>query len=147
MKSSKQIVAALLEAKKVEDLRRLGSEADLCKALNEVYRPFELSADTYEKLFAAVEAIRSSLLNLKSYPFVSRQAEAVYSLTELEGKQRNDRLGITEAMYDDKPLARHWYRSIAQLVHSDKVDGDRGPYQLLKKLYEKITHEPAPDEE
>lgn len=146
MKSSKEIVAALLEAPKVEDLEPLGSPADLCKALNEVYHPFELSADTYEKLFAAVEAIRSSLLNLKSYPFVSRQAKAVYSLTELEGKKRNDQLGVTDDMYEDKPLARQWYRSIAQLVHSDKIGGDRVPYQLLKKLYEKITHEPAPEE-
>lgn len=146
MKSSKEIVAELLEAKTVEDLERLGSQTDLCKALNEVYRPFELSADTYEKLFAAVEAIRSSLLNLNSYPFVSRQAEAVYSLTELEGKKRNDRLGVTDAMYKDKPLARQWYKSIVQLVHSDKIGGGPGPIQLLKKLYEKIAHEPAPEE-
>jgi hypothetical protein len=146
VKSSKEIVAALLEAKEVEDLKPLGSQADLCKALNEVYHPFELSADTYEKLFAAVEAIQSSLLNLKSYPFVSRQAKAVFSLTELEGKNRNDQLGVTEAMFEDKALARQWYKSLAQLVHSDKVDGDRGPFQLLQKLYEKITHEPAPEE-
>lgn len=146
MKSSKEIVAALLEAQKIEDLERLGSQADLCKALNEVYHPLELSADTYETLFAAVEAIRSSLLNLTSYPFVSRQAEAVYSLTKLEGMKRNDQLGVTDAMYEDKPLARQWYKSIAQLVHSDKIGGDRAPYQLLKKLYEKITHEPAPEE-
>ena len=146
MKSSKEIVAALLEAKTVKALEQLGSQADLCKALNEVYRPFELSADTYEKLFAAVEAIRSSLLNLKSYPFVSRQAEAVYSLTELDGKKRNERLGVTDVMFKDKSLARQWYRSIAQLVHSDKIGGDRGPIQSLNKLYEKITHEPAPEE-
>ncbi|RQM49325.1 hypothetical protein EHZ19_06700 [Paraburkholderia bannensis] len=146
MNSSKEIVAALFEAKKVEDLERLGSQADLCTALNEVYHPFELSADTYEKLFSAVEAVRSSLRNLNSYPFVSRQAAVVYNLTELEGAKRNERLGVTDAMYDDKALARRWYKSIAQLVHSDKVGGDSGPMQSLKKLYEKITHEPAPEE-
>lgn len=147
MKTSKEIVAELIDAKKVEELEQLGGVAELCVALNEVYQPFELSADSYEKIFAAVEAIRASLLNLKSYPFVSRQAEAVYSLTELEGSKRNDRLGVTDAMYEDKSLARQWYKSIAQLVHSDKIGGDRQPIQSLKKLYEKVTHEPAPEDE
>lgn len=146
MNPSREIVAELLEAKSVNDLASLGSEADLCKALNEIYHPFELSADTYEKLFAAIEAIQGSLSNLKSYPFVSRQAEAVFALTELEGKERNVRLGFTDAMYKDSTLSRQWYKSIAQLVHSDKIGGDPSPMQLLKDLYEMITHEPAPEE-
>lgn len=146
MKPSEKIFAELFEAKSINDLASLGSEGDLCKLLNQVYHPFRLDADTYEKIFAAIKAIRGSLSNLRSYPFVSRQAEAVFALTELEGKQRNDRLGFTEAMYKDRILSRQWYRSIAQLVHSDKIDGDPGPMQLLKDLYEMITHEPAPEE-
>lgn len=143
---SKEIVAALFEAKKVEDLEELGSQHELRKALNEVYRPFELSADTYEQIFAAVEAIRSSLLDLKSYPFVNRQAQAVYNLTELEGKKRNHQLGVTDEMFKDKAVARRWYKSWAQVIHSDKIGGDPSPMQLLKRLYEKITHEPAPED-
>jgi hypothetical protein len=145
VKSSKEIVAALFDAKRVEDLERIGSQAYLCEVLNEVYHPFELSADNYEKLFSAVEALRSSLGNLNSYPFVSYQASVVYNLTELEGVKRNKRLGVTEDMYKDKAAAKRWYKSLVQLVHSDKVGGDRRPMQSLNKLYEKITHEPAPE--
>lgn len=146
MKPSEENFAELFEVKSISDLAKLGSAVDLCKLLNEVYYPFKLDGDTYETIFAAVKAVRESLSNLKSYPFVSRQAEAVFALTELGGKERNVRLGFTDAMYKDTLLSRQWYKSIAQLVHSDKIDGDPGPMQLLKDLYEMITHEPAPEE-
>lgn len=143
--SSSEIITAIFEAKKFEDLECLGREVELQNLLNEVFQPFVLSVDTYEQIFAAVEAIRSSLSYLKSYPFVSRQAQAVYALTELDGVKRNECLGVTEEIYKDKALARQWYKSWAQLIHSDKIGGDPVPMQLLKKLYEKITHEPSPE--
>lgn len=146
MNSSAEIIAALFEARKVEDLKILGSVVELQNTLNDLFQPFVLSADTYEQIYLAVDSIRSSLMHLKSYPFVSRQAEAIFSLTELEGKNRNERLGITDEMYEDKDLARKWYKSLVQIIHSDKIGGNPVPVQLLKKLYEKITHEPAPEE-
>lgn len=146
VKRSEALVAALLEAKTLKDVENLGSQADLCSALNEVYHPFELSVDSYKDVLTAVNAIRSSLLNLKTYPFVNRQAEVIFSLDELDGKRRNKRLGVTDVMYEDKGLAKQWYRSIAQLIHSDKIGGDPRPIQELNSLYEKITHEPAADE-
>lgn len=146
VKSANEIVTELLEAKTVDDIAKLGDEVYLCKALNEVYAPFVLTVDTYEKLFAGVEAIRRSLRCVRSYPFINRQAEAIFALTELEGRKRNRRLGFTDAMYKDRTLSRQWYRSIAQLVHSDKNGGDSAPMQLLKDLYEMMTHETAPED-
>lgn len=146
MKSSAEIIAALFEVRKVEDLEILGSVVELQNTLNELFQPFVLSVDTYEQIYLAMGSIRSSFMYIKSYPFVSRQAEAIFSLTELEGKKRNERLGITDEMFEDKDLARKWYKSLAQIIHSDKIGGNRVPMQLLNKLYEKITHEPAPEE-
>ncbi|KIK83087.1 hypothetical protein [Pseudomonas sp. W15Feb9B] len=146
MESSKGIISEILDAKSIEILKGLGSEAEICKVLNEVYHPFELAADTYEKLFAAVDAIRSSLVHLKSNPFVSRQAEIVFCLTELNGTARSARLGITDEMYENKLLAKKWYKSLAQIVHSDRLSGDSRPMQELQKIYESITFESADDE-
>lgn len=143
MKPSKEIVAELLEAKSVDILASFGSVEYLLTAINEVYHPFELHADTYERLYEAIEAVRASFLSLKSYPFVSRQAEAVFALTELDGTQRNTRLGYTKAISRNKRLSHKWYRSVAQLVHSDKINNDPVPMQLLEDLYEKITHASA----
>jgi len=146
VKSSKNIVSEALAANSIEDLKVLGSAKEICKALNEVYCPFELSADTYEQIFTAVEAIRSSLINLKSYPFVSRAEEVIFCLTEVDSPGRNARLGVEDQMYRDKILAKKWYKSIAQIVHSDKTGGDSRPMQALQELYEEITHEGVGDE-
>jgi hypothetical protein len=142
---SKKIISEIFDAKSVGELKKLGSEAQICKVLNEIYYPFELSVDTHEKLLAAVDTIRSSLFNLKSYPFVSRTAEVVFYLTELDGQARTARLGVTDEMYSDKLLAKKWFRSLAQIVHSDKIGGDSRPMQQLKKIYESITFENADD--
>jgi len=139
-------ISEIINSKTVAELKKIGSEAEICAILNRIYYPFELSANTYQKILAALHAIHSSLTKLKHYPFVNRQAELAFCLTELDGKERNTRLGITDKMYADKELARKWYKSIAQFVHSDKIGGDRRPIQELQKIYESITFESVENE-
>jgi hypothetical protein len=63
-------------------------------------------------------------------PFVSREAELVFYLTQLDGKKRNELLGITEAHYEDRELAEEWHNSIYQHVKDNKEAIDS-----LAKIY------------
>jgi len=66
--------------------------------------------------------------------FKSKEKEFLFYLTKLDGKQRNILLGITEEHYNDKNLAKQWYRDIAKLVHPDK-DGTNKAFSVLNELY------------
>ena len=73
--------------------------------------------------------------NLNEGPFVSKQAEFIYYLTQLEGKQRNRAIGITDEHYEDTNIAKKWYEEVSQLVHPDKGGGATA-FNVLRKLYE-----------
>lgn len=49
--------------------------------------------------------------------FKSKQAEYLFYLTKLEGKQRNNLLGLTDEHYENKEVAKKWYKEIANYVH------------------------------
>jgi len=72
--------------------------------------------------------------------FKSRQAELLFYLTKLEGKQRNKLLGLTDLHYEDKTIAKKWYREICQYAHPDK-GGDERAFHVLKKIYDVLVEE------
>lgn len=117
-----------------EDLRKSGSVSDWAKRIKELIHPLTIEANTYDELFEIVSCLQKNWLALIKGPFVSRQAEFVYYLCKLEGKQRNLALGITDDHYEDKEKAKKWYRELAQIVHPDK-GGDATAFKVLKKLY------------
>jgi hypothetical protein len=67
--------------------------------------------------------------------FKSKQAEYLFYLTKLEGKQRNNLLGLEDSHYEDKEIAKKWYREIANLVHPDK-GGNNEAFNTLNKIYQ-----------
>lgn len=119
----------------VEDLRKTGSIPDLVKLIKNKISPLTIEADTYDELFDVVIFLQKNFVPYIKGPFISRQAEFIYYLTELEGKQRNRAIGITDNHYEDKNIAKKWYKEISQLVHPDK-GGDATAFNVLRKLYE-----------
>ena len=81
-------------------------------------------------------------------PFISKQAEYIYYLTELDGKTRNNKLGLTDIHYESKKEAKKWYKNIARLVHPDKLKLKNDiPFKVLRKIYEIITNDEDKAEE
>lgn len=66
--------------------------------------------------------------------FKSRQAELLFYLKKLQGKQRNELLGITDEHYENKKLAQKWYREISKFVHPDK-QGCTEAFNVLTAIY------------
>jgi hypothetical protein len=119
----------------VEELKKAGNIQDLVKQIKNTISPLTIEADTYDELFGVVICLQKNWVSFVKGPFISRQAEFIYYLTELEGKQRNNAIGITDDHYEDTNIAKKWYKDISQLVHPDK-GGDATAFNVLRKLYE-----------
>lgn len=71
--------------------------------------------------------------------FKSEQAKVIFLLVYMSGKRRNEHLGITSEMYENKKLARKWYKRLATLTHPDKEGGDAVAFNNLVSLYTIMT--------
>ncbi len=119
----------------VEELRKAGNIPELVKQIKNIISPLTIEVDTYDELFDVVICLQKNWVSFLKGPFISRQAEFIYYLTKLEGKQRNKAIGITDAHYEDTKIAKKWYKEVSQLVHPDK-GGDASAFSVLGKLYE-----------
>jgi len=130
----------------IEDLRNAGSISNLVKKIKSLIRPLTIEANTYDELFEIVRCLQENWLPLVKGPFISKQAEFVYYLTQLEGKQRNIALGITDDLYENKDEAKKWYKKLSQLVHPDK-GGNSKAFVILTRLYNVMVDIKEDDDE
>lgn len=71
----------------------------------------------------------------QNYPFVSESAKVIYELTELDGKQRIEKLGCdSDIFYSSVDVATNWKNAI--LTKIDKSD-DRAAEAIdnLEQIY------------
>ncbi|MEZ9169304.1 DnaJ domain-containing protein [Vibrio cyclitrophicus] len=71
--------------------------------------------------------------------FKSPKDKLMFLLLEVDGKRRNQLLGITPDMYDDNQAAKKWYKSLSLQVHPDKNPGDEDAAKAFDKLKELHT--------
>ncbi|MCL2913028.1 J domain-containing protein [Shewanella corallii] len=74
--------------------------------------------------------------------FKSEKDKLFFLLNEVDGKRRNQLLGITSEMYSDEQLSKQWFRNISNKVHPDKNQQDpiaTEAFDNLKKLYSMMT--------
>lgn len=74
--------------------------------------------------------------------FKSEKDKLFFLLNEVDGKRRNQLLGITTDMYSDEKLSKQWFKRISNQVHPDKNPNDprsAEAFDNLKKLYSMMT--------
>ncbi|MDD9176050.1 DnaJ domain-containing protein [Aliivibrio sp. S2TY2] len=74
--------------------------------------------------------------------FKSDRDRILFLLLEVDGKRRNQQLGITSEMYENPEVAKKWYKTLATKVHPDKNPNEpkaAEAFDKLKNLYSKIT--------
>ena len=74
--------------------------------------------------------------------FKSEKDKLFFLLNEVDGKRRNQLLGITTDMYSDEKLSKQWFKRISNKVHPDKNPNDprsTEAFDNLKKLYSMMT--------
>lgn len=71
--------------------------------------------------------------------FKSHKDKLMFLLLEVDGKRRNQLLGITANMYEDSQAAKKWYKSLSMQVHPDRNPGNVNAAKAFDKLNELYT--------
>lgn len=126
------------EISSLDDIREYEKTSNLRDDIQALISPLKIEAGSDEEMLSIIQLLKSKWLGFKEGPFVSEQQEYIFYLTKLEGKQRNKALGITDAHYEDKNLAKKWKKAIAHKVASDKGGCDQAMTALLK-IYDALV--------
>jgi len=118
----------------LDELTKLGTKEDVKKTLQIIITPLEINGSSYQELYKVLKILQEKYIDFIDGFFKSKQDEYLFYLTKLEGKQRNQLLGLTDEHYENKELAKKWYREISNYVHPDK-NGDENAFHTLSNIY------------
>ena len=113
----------------------------LPKSFNALIFPLNTNANTYEELLEVINCLKKNWVGFSDEFFVNKSKKYEYILTKLEGKKRNELLGITDQMYENQELAKKWFKNIAKYIHPDTEGIDKDAFIVLKKLYDTMIEE------
>lgn len=96
-----------------------------------------------EKATKQLQETIDTIPNTADIPFFKTEKDKLFFLlNEIDGKRRNQLLGITSAMYSDEQLSKQWFKRMSNKVHPDKNPNDPRAavaFDNLKKLYSLMT--------
>lgn len=104
----------------VENLNEIGTVENILDAINEEISPLVINATTYQEIYKALNklACHWDTFQLDDY-FKNERSKYIFALTYMEGKRRNEIIGLTDDLYENKDKAKKWYRGIAKKIHPD----------------------------
>lgn len=126
------------EINSIQDLESIGSLEQAIQQLNAQISPLFVKAESFEELFQILLTLKKNWVPFVEGPFVSKKAEYIYYLTQLDGKARNDALGIEDECYESLDAAKKWKRNIQKYVHPD-MGGDEKAFKILTKIYDVLV--------
>lgn len=150
-------IQKILKAKNLEEFKELGKMLEIKYEVQEKLGDrIKIRSRSWEELFSAIQQLKQLLnfqssdtipndqLNLPSKNdsnidyFKTRTDEIIYALIELKGKQRQEKLNITNFCYNNAQYAKKWRNDILKLIHPDKTKHPKAEeaVTLLQELYE-----------
>ena len=133
-------IEELKNIQSIDELKKFGSEEDIKKILEKIVFPLKINACSYQEIYETLKMLQQKHVDFIEGFFKSKQDEYIFYLTKLDGKQRNQLLGLTDEHYENKELAKKWYKEISNYVHPDK-NGDENAFHILKNLYDILIEE------
>lgn len=109
------------------------SKKKINKAIDELYEKNNISL--IRKVIKLIEG------NNDDPYFINEKQKYIFCLNKVDGERRNEYIGLNDQLYEDKLLAKDWYRSIVKVIHPDENAGDDDAEEAfinLTKLYENI---------
>ena len=124
----------LLDVKSLEALKTLGKHKELVAQFKETIGE-DKKVNTkswlnlYESICNYVELLKSKReaaeKQYKDLYFVSKEAEIIFYLVELNGEIRLKKLGITKRYYNNKTKATNWRNDVLKIIHPDKCSHEK----------------------
>jgi len=65
--------------------------------------------------------------------FISEEAKLIFALTQLDGENRAELMGITKKMYSSLAESKNWYRKNTSKLHPDRCSHPQA-YEAVAKL-------------
>lgn len=127
----------------VEELKKLGSVEDIITIIEDIINPIQIKATSYEDLLEYIKVLQCKWTDFQDDEFFKNQeSKYLFCLTEVDGKKRNEVIGLTDELYDNKNKAKKWYRNIAKIIRPDIKNDDRTKkaFNELNKLYKNIMN-------
>lgn len=136
----------IYEINSLNDIKEYEKTSNLREDIQKLVYPLKIEADTDEELLNTIKVLKYKWTDFLQGPFISEQQELIYYLTQLEGKQRNKALGITDEHYENKNLAKKWKKSLAQKIARDKGGCDQALIVLVS-IYEALVDDDFGDDD
>ncbi len=133
-------IGELRNIQSIDELEKLGSEEDIKFFLERIVIPLKINVSSYQEIYETLKILQQKHVDFIDGFFKSKQDEYLFYLTKLEGKQRNQLLGLTDEHYENKKLAKKWYKEISTYVHPDK-NGDENAFSTLSNIYKILIEE------
>lgn len=150
-------IQKILKIESLEELKELGKMLEIKYEVQEKLGDrIKIRSRSWEELFLAIQQLKNFLnyeineitpINQRNLPmkkdsnieyFKTRTDEIIYALIELKGKQRQEKLNITNFCYNNPKYAKKWRNDIVKLIHPDKTKHPKAEeaMTLLQELYE-----------
>lgn len=127
--------------KNIEELKNLGSIEEIITTIEELIQPIKIKATSYEELLECIQTLQCKWIDFQEDEFFkSEESKYLFCLTKVDGKKRNQVIGLTDELYDDKDKAKNWYWRIVKIIRPNVNNNDKtkSAFNELKKLYDHI---------
>ena len=146
------IIDRLKVVSNVEQLKEVSAINDIIIAIEKEIYPLKVNATTYEDLFGVIKKLRNHWDTFQEdVYFRNKSLRYIFALNYMEGKKRNEIIGLTNELYDDECKAKNWYKSIIKIIHpdinQDQKDDAEKAMTKLNEIYERIKDSFTSDEE
>lgn len=140
MKKNKIInIEKILSVKSKEELIEIGTIKEIVESINGITSPLQISCNDYDNVFETIGVLKNKYTDFIKGPFISKEKEYEFYLTKLDGENREKCLGISDEHYENKKIAKKWYKNIAKIVHSDATNNDDNfAFLKLTEIYENM---------
>lgn len=120
----------LFDVTSVEELKKLGKLSEVRAQLSIIVGPnIKFKASSWLNLFTSIQSIKK-LISLGSNDedaqkkcndlyFKGDAERLIYTLLDLDGKTRLDKLGVNRTHYSKKEIADKWRKEISKVIHPD----------------------------
>lgn len=133
------------DAQSVQELKEIGSlEEVVALVSNELGKGLSVSANNWDELLFAIQSLNALFAKREQSAsedyFKSPADKLIFSLIELDGKNRQRQLGIGPLHYKNIDLAKKWKKEIANKLHEDRCKHPKAKeaWHKMEEVYKEM---------
>jgi hypothetical protein len=131
------------ECKNIEELKKLGSFKSVKEMIKKDLKgELNLTGRSWSALLIKITLLSDIFRDNQKNEiwhdgFISEVDKYLFCLLNLDGKNRQNNLGVSILHYKNKEIAKKWYKKIVQKIHPDRcTDNKDRAYAAMKVLDE-----------